>query len=63
MKYNCENEFDLQIIYKKLTSGHSTPTVAAKNFFTRDDELELLQKKMNRLMSIVMKKVKIRNMR
>lgn len=52
MKYNCANEFNLEKIYKKLTSGHTVSMVKANNFFTRDDELELLQKRMNKIMSL-----------
>lgn len=52
MKYNCANEFDLETIYKKLTSGHKVSMVKANNFFTREDDLEILQKRMNKLMSL-----------
>jgi hypothetical protein len=46
MKYNCTNEFDLALIYKKLTSQSTTQMVKACNFFEQDDMLTKFQKKM-----------------
>ncbi|MCH5153077.1 MAG: hypothetical protein J1F68_03885 [Clostridiales bacterium] len=33
MKYNCEKEFDLKEIYRKLTSSTAPQMVKASNFF------------------------------
>lgn len=33
MKYNCEKEFDLKEIYRKLTSPSQPQTVKASEFF------------------------------
>ena len=56
MKYNCAKEFDLQIIYQKLTSkSHCTQMVKACNFFSRKDELQLLQAKMDKIMHVMKK--------
>lgn len=49
MFYDCSDEFDLNKIYQKLT-GNCTSKVRANEFFTRSNELELLQNKMNRIM-------------
>ena len=47
MKYDCSNEFDLNLIYQKLISpSHSVEMVKACDFFSRNGELELLQAKM-----------------
>lgn len=48
MKYNCTNEFDLALIYKKLTSQSATQMVKACNFFEQEDMLTKFQKKMAR---------------
>ena len=45
MKYNCENEFDLKEIYRKLTSSSKPQMVKASEFFTPPitlDELKYL---------------------
>ncbi len=46
MKYDCTNEFDLGLIYKKLTSQSVTQTVKACNFFEQDDMLSKFQKQL-----------------
>ena len=48
MKYDCTKEFDLDIIYKKLTSQSTTQTVKACNFFEQEDMLTKFQKKLAR---------------
>lgn len=53
MKYDCTNEFDLALIYNKLTSQSVTQTVKACNFFEQDDMLTKLQKKMARFLNYV----------
>lgn len=60
MKYNCSNEFDLQQIYKKLTSKHhaSAVTVKACNFFSKQNELYLLQVQMEKIMTALRKNSK-----
>ncbi len=50
MKYDCSNEFDLNEIYKKLTSSKNCTTVCANKYFSKYDELTLLQTKMERIM-------------
>ena len=51
MKYNCSDEFDLKLIYQKLTSkSHCTPMVKASSFFSGEEELTLLQAKMDKVM-------------
>ena len=54
MKYNCANEFDLNEIYRKLTSTIQPHTVKASEFFTKQ-EISLLefQQTMNKLFSVV----------
>lgn len=49
MKYDCSCEFDLNSVYKKLTSNRHDAKVRANEFFTKSNELELLQTKMNNL--------------
>ena len=46
MKYNCENEFDLNEIYRKLTSSSKPQTVKASEFFAPLITLEEFQEKM-----------------
>lgn len=46
MKYDCSEEFDLNLIYAKLTSK-SVPKVRACDFFNDGNDLEKLQIKMN----------------
>jgi len=56
MKYDCSKEFDLKLIYQKLTSkSHCTPMVKACNFFSRQSELQLLQTKMEKIMQAAQK--------
>lgn len=50
MKYNCSDEFDLELIYKKLTATpRSITTIKACDFFSRSNELELLQRRFEEL--------------
>lgn len=51
MKYDYTNEFDLALIYNKLTAQSVTQTVKACNFFEQDDMLAKFQKKMARLLN------------
>lgn len=46
MKYDCTNEFDLDLIYKKLTSQNITQTVKACNFFEQEDMLTKFTKRL-----------------
>ncbi|MGN1040103.1 MAG: hypothetical protein ACI4QL_01595 [Candidatus Fimimonas sp.] len=46
MKYDCSKEFDLNSVYKKLTSNRHDAKVCANKFFCKCNELELLQAKM-----------------
>ncbi|MCM1394614.1 MAG: hypothetical protein NC132_00640 [Corallococcus sp.] len=58
MNHDCSKEFDLNLIYKKLTSKrHYTPTVKACDFFTRKTELQLLQDKMEKIMQSPQKQI------
>ena len=54
MKYNCANEFDLNEIYRKLTSASQPRTVKACEFFVKQ-KISLLefQQNMNKLFSVV----------
>ena len=54
MKYNCANEFDLNEIYRKLTSASQPRTVKACEFFVKQ-KISLLefQQTMNKLFSVV----------
>ena len=52
MKYDCTKEFDLDIIYKKLTAQSTTQTVKACNFFEQEDMLTKFQKKMASLVYV-----------
>ncbi|MCH5151367.1 MAG: hypothetical protein J1F65_01765 [Clostridiales bacterium] len=54
MKYNCANEFDLNEIYRKLTSKSQPQTVKARDFFVKQ-EISLLkfQQTLNKLFSTV----------
>ncbi len=45
MKYTDSEEFDINVVYAKLTSK-SVPRVRACDFFGSSNELELLQEKM-----------------
>ncbi len=45
MKYDCSNEFDLALIYQKLTAPSFANTVKASNFFTKKSPLKALQDK------------------
>lgn len=47
MFYDCSDEFDLDMIYQKLIGKNNPPTILAKYFFVKNNELELLQNKMN----------------
>ena len=59
MKFDCSKEFDLKVIYQKLTSkSHATPMVKACNFFSRQTELQLLQAKMEKVMQAAQKQCK-----
>ena len=51
MKYNCEKEFDLIEIYRKLTSPIQPQTVKASEFFTPVITLKEFQQKMEIAMS------------
>ena len=53
MKYDCTNEFDLDLIYKKLTSQSTSQTVKACNFFEQDDMLTKFQQKLARSLALV----------
>ena len=46
MKYDCTNEFDLDLIYKKLTAQSATQTVKACNFFEQENMLAKFSKKL-----------------
>ena len=46
MKYNCEKEFDLNEIYRKLTSPSQPRMVKASEFFAPIITLEEFQQKM-----------------
>lgn len=46
MKYNCEKEFDLTEIYRKLTSPIQPPMVKASEFFAPIITLKEFQEKM-----------------
>ena len=46
MKYNCENEFDLNEIYRKLTSSCKPQMVAASEFFAPPITFEEFQQRM-----------------
>ena len=46
MKYNCANEFDLNEIYRKLTSPSQPQTVKASEFFAPPITLTEFQQKM-----------------
>ena len=46
MKYNCEKEFDLNEIYRKLTSPSQPQTVKASEFFAPCITLEEFQLRM-----------------
>ncbi len=59
MKYDCSDEFDLNLIYKKLTDSRNQYTVKACDFFDRKDELKLLQIKMDKIM-LAQRKIKTR---
>ncbi len=48
MKYDCTTEFDLDIIYKKLTAPSATQMVKACNFFEQEDMLTLFQHRLER---------------
>ena len=50
MKYDCANEFDLNEIYRKLTSPSQAPMVKASEFFTPIISLEEFTMRMNALM-------------
>ena len=54
MKYNCANEFDINEIYRKLTSKSQPQTVKASKFFAKQ-KISLLefQQTMNKLFSVV----------
>ena len=52
MKYDCTKEFDIDIIYKKLTAQSTTQTVKACNFFEQEDVLTKFQKKMASLVYV-----------
>jgi hypothetical protein len=52
MKYNCTNEFDLALIYKKLTYQSTTQMVKACNFFEQEDMLTKFQKKMAQSLAV-----------
>ena len=46
MKYDCSNEFDIAIIYQKLTSPSLGTTTKASNFFgKKKSALQALQEK------------------
>lgn len=46
MKYDCSREFDIAIIYQKLTAPSLANTVKAKNFFEKKQSaLHALQQK------------------
>ncbi len=49
MKYDCSNEFDLNVIYQKLTSTSCANTVKACNFFstTKSTLFEQFQSRMD----------------
>ena len=51
MKYNCEQEFDLVEIYRKLTSPSIAPMVKASEFFTPIITLEEFTQRMDALQS------------
>lgn len=61
MKYNCSDEFNLELIYKKLTSKHHAPStmVKAGEFFSKQNELALLQAKMGKIMRSIKKSSRI----
>lgn len=48
MKYDCTTEFDLDIIYQKLTAPSATQMVKACNFFQQEDMLAMFQKRIAR---------------
>ena len=50
MKYNCEKEFDLKEIYRKLTSPSQPQMVKASEFFVPMITLEEFQKRMDAIM-------------
>ena len=56
MKYNCEQEFDLNEIYRKLTSPSQAPMVKASEFFTPIITLEEFQQRMEIVMQGLMQK-------
>ena len=50
MKYNCENEFDLNEIYRKLTSTSKVTTVKASEFFVpQKSALQQMKERLNKL--------------
>ena len=53
MKYDCTNEFDLDIIYQKLTAQSTVQTVKACNFFEQEDMLTKFQKRLSREVQFV----------
>ncbi|MCH5156366.1 MAG: hypothetical protein J1G02_00645 [Clostridiales bacterium] len=59
MKYNCENEFDLKEIYRKLTSPVEPQMVKASEFFNPVMSLEEFQQRME--IAMMNRKQKISN--
>ncbi len=51
MKYDCSDEFDLNLIYMKLTEKSHAPMVKAKDFFSQKSELTLLQEKVSKALA------------
>ena len=49
MKYDCANEFNLEQIYRKLTTASKPLTVKACEFFAPQPSLKQLQAYMNKI--------------
>ena len=58
MKYNCEKEFDLKEIYRKLISPSQPQMVKASEFFAPLISLDEFQKRMEIVMQKRKEKVK-----
>lgn len=59
MKYNCEKEFDLNEIYRKLTSPSVPQMVKASEFFVPVISLDEFQQRMEIVM--LKRKEKVKN--